>query len=177
MPAKRGIASRKHRLSPRMVNNLSPKSTTRTGFVSLASGPPPNASNFIESTNGIGTGDRLGFSRDQERDTMITRLLVALFALYLVAGSPNLRDMPLASGFQGPSANAAGQAELAKQAFDFCVSNRETCANIASALVSAPVRTGAIAPAPKSADRQALPQSAPDLPLPPRRRASTDRGA
>jgi hypothetical protein len=177
MPAKRWIASRQRRLSPRMVNNLSPKSATGTGFVNRASAPQPNASNFIESANGIGTGDRLGFSRDRERDTMITRLLVALFALYIVAGSPNPRDLPLVSALQSTNVATTGQTDLTKQALDFCLSNREACASMASGLIGAPVRTGAISAKPIAPETQALPQPAPELPLPPRRRASSDRGA
>ncbi|MBN8532677.1 MAG: hypothetical protein J0L51_01180 [Rhizobiales bacterium] len=108
---------------------------------------------------------------------MITRLLVALFALYIVAGSPNLRDLPLASALEGSSTANARQAELAKQALDFCIANRETCAGIASGVIGGPARTGAIAFAPTTPETQALPQPAPDLPLPPRRRASSHRGA
>lgn len=108
---------------------------------------------------------------------MITRLLVALFALYIVAGSPKPQDLPLASLFQGSNSGTAGQAEIAKQALDFCMTNRETCASIASGLVNAPIRTGAIAATPKASEPQALPQPAPELPLPPRRRSSAQNGA
>lgn len=177
MRAKQDIIGSQGRLSPRMVNNLSPKSATGTGFMSLERGAWRNASNFTESTNGIGTGDRIRFSPDRERDTMITRLLVALFALYLVAGSPNPRDLPLASLLTAPKTSEGGQMELARQAVDFCVANRETCASIASTLVPTPTRTGAIAPTPKTSEVQALPQAAPELPLPPRRRASMQSGA
>jgi hypothetical protein len=177
MPAKRGILASPARLSPRMVNNLSPKSATGTGFMRPASGPHANASNFTESPNGIGTDDPLRFSRDRERDTMITRLLVALFALYIVAGSPKPHDLPIASLFQAPSTSTEGQPAMARQVLDFCVSNRETCANIASGLVSAPIRTGAITPTPAAPELQVLPQPAPELPLPPRRRATSRSGS
>lgn len=176
MRAKQGIIGSRASLSPRMVNNLSPKSATGTGFVSLARGARRNASNFTESANGIGTGDALRFAPDRERDTMITRLLVALFALYLVAGSPNPRDLPLASLLTAPKANESGQMELAKQAVDFCLANRETCASIASNLIQTPARTGAIAATPKPFEAQNLPEPAPELPLPPRRRASMPSG-
>lgn len=108
---------------------------------------------------------------------MITRLLVALFALYLVAGAPKPGDLPLASLFTGPNAQEAGQAQLAKQALDFCLANRETCASIASGLTGSPTRTGAIAEPPKAAETQSLPQPAPELPLPPRRRTQSRSGA
>jgi hypothetical protein len=177
MRTKQGIIDSRTCLSPRMVNNISPKSATGSGFMRLARGAWRNASNFIESTNGIGTGDRLGVPRDRERDTMITRLLVALFALYLVAGSPNPRDLPVASLLSAPKPNEGGQVELAKQVVDFCLAHRETCASIASGLIPAPARTGAIAATPKPFEAQNLPEPAPELPLPPRRRASIQSGA
>ncbi|MGL5447918.1 MAG: hypothetical protein ACRDBL_11470 [Rhabdaerophilum sp.] len=108
---------------------------------------------------------------------MITRLLAAGFALYLVAGTPKLGDLPLVSMLTNTSATESGQAQLAKQALDFCLANRETCTNIASGMISSPTRTGAIAEAPKAAETQMLPLPAPELPLPPRRRGQSRSGA
>jgi hypothetical protein len=102
---------------------------------------------------------------------MITRLLAALLALYIVAGAPKPGDLPAIGLLSGPSAPDASQSVLAKQALDFCLAHRETCANMAAGLVSNPVRTGAIAEPTRAPEaQQPLPQPAPELPLPPRRR-------
>lgn len=177
MPAKRLIERPFTRISCRMVNNLSPKSPTGNGFARLARSLGRNnariASNFIEFPNLFGRGSVVCSSPDQERDIMITRLLAAIFALYIVAGAPKPGDMPMAGLFSGPDSSEAGKAAIAKQALDFCLDNRETCANIVSGLAGSPTRTGAIAEPPKPFEAQLLPSPAPGLPLPPRRRSQS----
>lgn len=101
---------------------------------------------------------------------MITRLLAALLALYIVSGAPKPSDLPVVGLLTAPHSTDLGQAALAKQALDFCLANRETCANLASGLVNSPTRTGTITEAPRTSGVQAPLQPAPALPLPPRRR-------
>jgi hypothetical protein len=177
MPAKQRIEGPSLRISCRMVNNTSPKLPSRNSFVSLARNNTRIASNFIEFPNQIGIRPTLCSVPDQERDTMITRLLAAFFALYIVAGAPKPDDLPMATLFSAPDSSGTGKAAIAKQALDFCLDNRETCANIVSGLAVSPTRTGAIAESPKPAEAQSLPLPAPELPLPPRRRQQSSNKA
>jgi hypothetical protein len=101
---------------------------------------------------------------------MITRLLAALLALYIVAGAPKPGDLPVIGLLNGPNAPDASQSVLAKQALDFCLAHRETCANMAAGLAGGSLRTGTIAEPARAQEAQPLPQPAPELPLPPRRR-------
>ena len=127
---------------------------------------------------------------------MITRLMVALLALYLVSdGGKNW------NGLSSPSSPAVArdslpdQALLAKQALDFCLTHREICAEAAGRLVKstgslpsaapampapampATAMPATAMPAPPAGLQAAAPgEPAPHLPLPPRRR-TTPAGA
>jgi hypothetical protein len=108
---------------------------------------------------------------------MITRLMVALLALYIVSGGGKnwLNNAPgEQTALTGDSLST--QASLAKQALDFCLTHREICAEAVGGIVKS---TGSVSAAPPVPAIPALPQpqqaqargeAAPDLPVPPRRR-------
>lgn len=108
---------------------------------------------------------------------MITRLMVALLALYLVSdGGKNWNGVSTPSSLAVASDSLPDQAGLAKQALDFCLSHREICAEAAGRLVNS---TGSLPsaapamPAPPAGLQAAAPgEPAPHLPMPPRRRAT-----
>lgn len=100
---------------------------------------------------------------------MITRILAALVALYIVAGPPSQGSLPAVSADSG----------MARQALDFCLGNRETCAALAASALdraTATRATGTVAPAPP-VPALAQPLPAPELPLPPKRRSASRHGA
>ncbi len=122
---------------------------------------------------------------------MITRLMVALLALYLVSdGGKNWNGLSSPSGPAVASDSLPDQALLAKQALDFCLTHREICAEAAGRLVKstgslplaapampAPAMPATAMPAPPAGLQAAAPgEPAPHLPLPPRRR-TTPAGA
>ncbi|MCU0817915.1 MAG: hypothetical protein MUF11_01225 [Beijerinckiaceae bacterium] len=114
---------------------------------------------------------------------MITRLMVALLALYIVSGGGK-NWMNAAPGEQ--TAHAAdslpAQASLARQALEFCLSHRDICAEAAGSLVKATGSVPAVPPIPAiptlpaSQQAHAPGEAAPHLPVPPRRR-NTATGA
>ncbi|MCA3623955.1 MAG: hypothetical protein IOC52_07225 [Methylobacterium sp.] len=122
---------------------------------------------------------------------MITRLMVALLALYLVSdGGKNWNGLSSPSSLAVASDSLPDQALLAKQALDFCLTHREICAEAAGRLVKstgslpsaapampAPAMPATAMPAPPAGLQAAAPgEPAPHLPLPPRRR-TTPAGA
>ncbi len=113
---------------------------------------------------------------------MITRLMVALLALYLVSGGgKNWSEFSGGEIAGTTGASLSAQAGLAKQAIDFCLAHRDLCAEAAGSLVKSTGSVPALPPppvlAPATAFEATTPgEAAPDLPLPPRRR-SPARGA
>ncbi|MCA3654083.1 MAG: hypothetical protein IOB85_03740 [Methylobacterium sp.] len=112
---------------------------------------------------------------------MITRLVVALLALSLVSGGGrNGNGLAPESGPLAGSDPPSAQAGLAKQALDFCLTHRKTCAEAAGSVVKSAgslPSPASVRPAPPAGLQAAAPgEPAPHLPLPPRRR-STPAGA
>lgn len=114
---------------------------------------------------------------------MITRVMVALLALYLVSGGGENRAgwapaaPPAAVSERGP---APPQASVVKQTLDYCLANRSVCAELAGGLLATtgalPSAIPAPAPAPSGTDRPETgivsapaQRPAPELPVPPRR--------
>ncbi len=106
---------------------------------------------------------------------MITRLMVALLALYLVSGGGrNWNGLAPPSSTVAVSDSPSDHAGLAKQALEFCLTHREICAEAAGSLVkstgSLPSPTPAMPAPPAGLQATAPGEPAPHLPLPPRRR-------
>lgn len=116
---------------------------------------------------------------------MITRVMVALMALYLVSGGGENRNGSLPAA--DPSAvshriPAPPQPSVVKQTLDYCLANRSVCAELAGGLlgttgaiptaIPAPVAAPSVVDGPESRNVGAPgPRSAPELPVPPRRHA------
>lgn len=108
---------------------------------------------------------------------MITRLMVALLALYIVSGGgKNWGNVAPGENTARASDSLLPQASLAKQALDFCLTHRDLCVEAAGSLVkstgSVPTTppVPALAPLPAPRHAEAPGEAAPHLPLPPRRR-------
>lgn len=115
---------------------------------------------------------------------MITRLMVALLALYVVSGgAKNWNGLDGgALSVATPSVTSESQASLAKQALDFCLAHRDLCAEAAGQLVRstgsvpsapAPVASKLASPITETVPPATTPLLAsPNLPVPPRRRGT-----
>lgn len=107
---------------------------------------------------------------------MLTRILAALVALYLVSSGP---DAPASAPEPQARATEAQDIKttLAAKALDYCLANPATCSAMASRLngsperAEKPVTTGAIR-ASEAPESRPEPTAIPALPVPPRRRSS-----
>ncbi len=110
---------------------------------------------------------------------MITRLMVALLALYIVSGGgKNWGSSAPGAQMAATGEPVATQASLAKQALDFCFTYREICAEAVGGIVKS---TGSVPSTPAAPAIPALSaplhadapgEAAPHLPVPPRRRGA-----